>query len=250
MKQDTWCHTTTRAEYGTTGALGSPRAWLRRAFDAPTLDDTTFQPGSITPTEISVAGVWYKQADGYSLPVTGMHRELFRWFEVPEPENMMRPRTRVPLRPAIGLCAAVPMHEVMKWIKIYQAHGAEYTWWNTPQDRAARAADPSAGKPARRHLDHAVVYRMLDAGQTKKEIARQLDFPIENITYVVKKWEAGLPLYEKFNKPQIDAAAMFRDYRAGASCKELADKYVTALAYVYRLIAQEKEKQCQDHNQP
>jgi Mor family transcriptional regulator len=177
-----------------------------------------------------------------------MHRELFRRFEVPEPENMMRPRTRVPLLPAIGLCAAVPMHEVVQWIKIYQAHGATYTWWNTPVNRAARAV--STDKPKRRQLDHAQVYKMLDAGRTLPEIAQQLDFPIENIRYVVKKWTAGLPLYEKWAKPRIDAAAMLGDYLAGASPKELADKYTTALAYVYKLLHNEKEKQCLDHNQP
>ena len=241
MKQDFWTHTTTRAEYGTSGAIGSPRAWLRRAFDTSTLDDTTFQPGSITPTEISVAGLWYKQPDGYSLPVTGMHRELFRWFEVPEPDKMMRPRTQSVLVPAIGLCAAVPMHEVMSWIHIYRQHGATYTWWNTPVNRAQRAVDPSAGKAPRRQLDHAVVYSMLDSGMTLPEIAKQLNFPRENIAYVVKKWTAGLPLYEKFQKPRIDAQILLEDHMSGASPKELADKYTTSLAYVYKLIQQQKD---------
>ena len=248
MKQDTWTHTTTRAEYGTSGAMGSPRAWLRRAFDAPSLDFTTFQPGSITPTEISIAGIWYRQPDGYSLPVTGMHRELFRWFEIPQPEKMMRPRSMVPTVPVIGVCAAVPMHEVMKWIQVYKDHGATYTWWNTPKDSSQRAAQVVVDKPKRRQLDHAVVYKMLDSGKDKKQIAELLGFPIENITYVFKKWQAGLPLYEKFAKPRINPKAMLAEHQAGASPQQLADRHNTALAYVYKLIKQEKDKQCHDHN--
>jgi hypothetical protein len=178
-----------------------------------------------------------------------MHRELFRWFEVPEPEKMMRPKSMPTLVPVIGLCAAVPMHEVMHWLKVYQAHGATYTWWNTPKDSSQRAVVTDVAKPARRQLDHAEVYRMLDAGLARNQIAEQLCFPKENIDYVVKKWRAGLPLYEKWAKPRIDAAALFKEYSAGASPKELADKYTTALAYVYRLIGREKEKQCLDHNQ-
>ena len=254
MKQDTWTHTATRIEYGTNSVLGSPRSWLRRALDAPTLDDTVFQLGSITPTEISVAGIWYKQPDGYSLPITGMHRELFRRFEIPEPVGILqrnsRTADRTALLPVIGVCAAVPMHEVMAWIKIYKDSGATFTWWHTPVDKSMRATDAAAAKAPRRQLDHATVYSMLDSGKTKKEIAKELNFPIENIAYVVKKWESGLPLYEKFAKPRINAAALLRDHLAGASPRELADKYVTALAYVYKLLHQEKDKQCQDHNQP
>lgn len=238
MREDYWTNSKTNTTLNVSGALGSPRAWLKRALDTATLDDTVFQPNSITPTEISVAGIWYRPC---SIPITGMHRELFRRFDIPEPEQIMRPRTRVPLVPAIGVCAAVPMHEVLHWIKIYKAHGAEYTWWNTPVDRSMRAADPSAGKAPRRQLDHAVVYSMLDSGKTLPEIAKQLNFPRENISYVVKKWRAGLPLYEKFAKPRIDARVLLQDHMTGASPKELADKYTTSLAYVYKLIQQQKD---------
>jgi hypothetical protein len=249
MKQDNWTHTTTRAEYGTTGALGSPRSWLRRALDTQTLDDTTFQPGSLTPTEISVAGVWYKQPDGYGLPITGMHRELFRYFDIPAPDQMMRPRTRVPLVPAIGVCAAVPAHEILKWIKIYRDHGATYTWWNTPINRAVRATDPLAGKRERNRLDHSEVYRMLDAGKNRTEISRSLGVPINNIDYVIKKWRLGLVSETIQNKPRIDVPALIRDHDGGATATELAVAYATTPAYVYKLINQSKANKCQDLNQ-
>lgn len=246
MKQDTWTHSTTNAEYGTTGALGSPRAWLRRAFDTATLDDTTFQPGSLTPNEISVAGVWYKETDGFNIPVTGNHRELFRWFDIPAPEQMMRPRTRVPLVPAIGVCAAVPMHEVLHWLKVYKEHGAAYTWWNTPINSAARAANPLAGKRQRRQLDHARVYRLLDAGKNRSEIAELLDFPKENIDYVIRKWKLGISLDTKHQKPRIDVQALIRDHGAGATANDLSVMYGTTPAYVYKLI---KNSKCQNQDQ-
>jgi Mor family transcriptional regulator len=242
MNQNVWTHTNTKAEYGITGAMGTPRAWLRRALAAQTLDDTTFQPGTLTPGEISIGGIWYRPC---SVPITGMHRELFRFFKIPDPENIANPRKQQ-LVPVIGMCAAVPMHEIMNWLKIYKEHNAIFTWWNTPIDANMRAQDPSAGKRIRRQLDHAVVYKMLDAGKNRTEIARLLDFPPENIDYVAKKWKANTPLYEKFAKPRIDAIALIRDYKAGASAIQLADQYNTSQAYVYKLIRNNK---CQDQNQ-
>jgi len=140
------------------------------------------------------------------------------------------------LVPAIGVCAAVPMHEITHWLRMYKEHGAVFTWWNTPVNSAQRAIDPMAGKRQRRQLDHAQVYKMLDAGKTSKEIAQALDFPRENIDYVFKKWKNSVPLDVKYQKPRIDAVALVRDYHAGASPKELADQYNTAVAYVYKLI--------------
>lgn len=247
MKQDYWIHTDSRTEYGTNGALGSPRAWLRRALDTPTLDDTAFLPGSLTPTEISVAGVWYKPDSGFALPRTGAHRELFRYFEIPEPGRMLqrslRAENRTALLPAVGVCAAVPLHEVLAWIKVYKESGAAYTWWNSPVDRAQRAVNPLAGKRTRRQLDHAEVYRLLESGKTCTEISKQLNFPRENIHYVVKKWELGVPLNGKFQKPRIDAVALVSDYRGGATAAALADKYTTSQAYVYKLIGLKKDSQ-------
>jgi Mor family transcriptional regulator len=112
-----------------------------------------------------------------------------------------------------------------------------------------RAVDPLAGRRPRRQLDHAQVYQMLDAGKDRKEISKLLDFPTENIDYVIKKWRAGLPLYEKFQKPRIDAKALMKDFRGGATPKQLADQYNTALAYVYKLIKIQKDLECLDPNQ-
>jgi transposase len=175
-----------------------------------------------------------------------MHRELFRWFEIPEVDKMMRPRTRVPLMPAIGMCAAVPMHEIMKWLKIYREHGAAYTWWNKPVNTSMRAVNPLAGKKERRQLDHAHVYRLLDAGKSKKEISQLLGFPPENIDYVERKWKAGLSLDTAQQKPRIDAVALVQDYANGTSARDLADQYNTSQAYVYKLI---RNHRCQDQNQ-
>jgi hypothetical protein len=203
-------------------------------LDTPTLDDTTFHPSSITPTEISVAGVWYRKPDGYGLPVTGMHRELFRWFEIPEPERMMKSRTKTPLVQAIGVAAAVPMHEITHWLRVYKEHGAVFTWWNTPVNSAQRAADPSAGRRLRRQLDHAQVYKMLDAGKTSKEIAKSLDFPRENINYVVKKWRRGEILKDR--KPHVNQEELFELSRKGVPVSELSQIFDVSPAYIYDLI--------------
>lgn len=236
MKQDTWTHSTTRAEYGVTGAIGSPRAWLRRALDTVSLDDNAFQPSSITPTEISVAGVWYKKPTGYGIPATGTHRELFRWFQLPPPEKMMRARSSVPQVPVIGVAAAVPMHQVMAWIKTYRDSGAEYTWWSTPAPATDRTVSDTGAKPARRIMDHSVIYGLLDSGLSTTQIAHQLKMPRENIHYVVKKWSLGLKLNPDPARPPIDVAAMLADYRGGATVSALAVKYQTTPAYVYKVL--------------
>jgi hypothetical protein len=181
MKQDRWINTKTQVELGTNGALGSPRAWFRRALDSTNVADMTFEPGSLTAHEISVAGIWYKPC---SVPITGMHRELFRFFKVPRPELIVRAAHLVPVMPVIGLCAAVPMHEVMHWIQIYKAHGAAFTWWNAPQDIAVRTAK----SVNRRRTDHEQVFALLDAGLTRIAISEQLDLPLPNLDYIAKKW--------------------------------------------------------------
>ena len=231
MKQDTWVDTHTKIEYGTTGALGSPRAWLRRALNVAFLDETTFRAGSMTPHEISVAGIWYQTPDGYGLPVTGMHRELFRWFEIPEAHQMHRPRNRVRLVPAIGLCAAVPMDQVLHWLDVYREHGAAFTWWHTPSDRAVRVKEE---RPKRRQLDHNRVYDMLDSGMKPIEIGRALDFPTPNIDYVAKKWRAGIPLRER--KSFVDQEELFEASRKGASVPELSERFNVSPAYIYSIL--------------
>jgi len=182
MKQDRWTNTKTQVEYGTNGALGSPRSWFRRALDSNNVADISFEPGALTPHEISVAGIWYRPC---SVPITGMHRELFRFFKIPERHNIARARNLVPNVSVIGMCAAVPMHEVTHWIRVYREHGAAFTWWNTPEDVAIRAAKTVT----RRRTDHEQVFALLDAGLTRNAICEQLDLPMPNLIYIVKKWE-------------------------------------------------------------
>ena len=184
MKEDRWTHTATRAMYGTTSTLGSPRGWLRRAFDSASIDFTTFQAGSITPTEISVAGIWYRPC---SIPITGMHRELYRYFEIPEARLMRRPARTVPCVPVIGMCATVPMSEVLHWVRVYQEHGATFTWWKRPADTALRASDKSS---ERRKLDYEKVFRLLNSGMTRKALCEELDLSTQHADYAIKKWHA------------------------------------------------------------
>lgn len=234
MQQDTWTNTKTNTTLGITGALGSPRGWLRRALDVANLDDTTFHATSITPHEISVAGVWYKPVT--HLPITGEYRELFRWFDIPAEENIYR-RTNKPLLPAVGIAATVPQHEIMHWIKLYQRNGAAWTWWKTPENRSIRASESEKGQ--RRQLDYPTIYAMLDKGMTPTQISHQLDIPTPNIDYVKKKWLAGAPPTVYKNK--INVSALRADYQAGMRAPALAEKYNTSESYVYRMMRGVKE---------
>ena len=182
MEQDKWTNTKTQVVYGTNGVLGSPRAWLRRALDVVNVADMTFETGTLTAHEISVAGIWYRPC---SVPITGMHRELFRFYNVPKPNSIVRATHLVPVVPVIGMCAAVPMSEVLYWLQVYKEHGAAFTWWNTPQDLAVRAAKIAV----RRRTDHEQVFKLLDAGLTKTAICEQLDLPMPNLDYIAKKWQ-------------------------------------------------------------
>lgn len=234
MQEDIWFNTKTNTTHGVTGALGSPRSWLRRALNIANLDEFTFHETSITPTEISVAGVWYMPVKG--LPVTGNHRELIRWFSAPTLDQINRPRTRVPLVPVIGICAAVPMNEVMHWLKVYREAGAAYTWWKTPTNKNIRAVTE---KPRRRQLDHAKVYDMLDSGMKPIDIGRALDFPTPNIDYVAKKWRQGLPLQTR--KSFVNQTELLNACRKGIPVSELAGKFNVSPAYIYNLIKKEPQ---------
>jgi hypothetical protein len=114
-----------------------------------------------------------------------MYRELFRYFQAPEQHNMAKNRNIVPLVSVIGMCAAVPMEEVMAWIQVYKNHGAAFTWWHTPEDRAVRAVKLAS----RRRTDHEQVFRLLDAGLTRTAICEQLDLPMPNLDYIARKWQ-------------------------------------------------------------
>lgn len=183
MKKDVWTNTKTLVEFGTNGPLGSPRAWFRRALDSNNIDDVTFKDGSLTSYEISVAGIWYRPC---SVPITGMHRELFRFYKIPQAHSITRAKSTVPMVSAIGMCAAVPLDEVVSWLQVYRDHGATFTWWSIPQDRAVRAAQPIVSN--RRRTDHNEVFKLLDSGRNTQQISEIMNLPKPNIAYIAKKW--------------------------------------------------------------
>jgi len=231
MREDYWTNTKTNTTLGVTGPLGSPRAWLRRAFDAVSIDDVAFQPGALTPTEISVAAVWYRPVQ--SLPDFGNHRALYRFFDIASPEDLQRNVRREQLYPAIGVAVAVPISEVVQWVKTARASGATYTWWKTPVNKAVRARST---KPQRRQLDHTAVYAMLDQGMTVMAIAEQLDFPRNNIHYVAAKWKKGLHLEPR--RPFLNVDTIIQQRREGVPVKELARIHNSSPAYIYRLLGE------------
>lgn len=227
MREDYWTNTKTNTQLGVTGPLGSPRAWLRRAFNTVSLDDIAFQPGALTPYEISVSAVWYRPAQ---LPETE-HRALYRFFDIPSAEDMQKTRKSSPQVPAIGIAAAVPMNEVLAWIAQAKAAGAAYTWWKTPSDKSPRAV---VEIPRRRQLDHAEVYRLLDQGLSRKEIADRLGYPEPNVYYVSKKWAKGIPVDTRSvwaSRPE-----MIEDFRSGIPVSLLAAKYKKSPSYIHKVV--------------
>lgn len=231
MQQDIWTNTKTSTTSGVTGPFGSPRGWLRRALNEANLDFTTFHETSITPYEISVAGIWYLPATG--LPETGNHRELIRWFDAPTPEHLHRAHNRL-LLPAIGIAAAVPMPEIMFWLKTYRDAGAAYTWWKTPENKSARASDNDSGKPKRRQLDHSAVYNLLESGMRLIDISKKLDIPTSNIDYIARKWRASKPLIDR--QAFTNQAALIAERRSGVPVSQLAIQYNVSEAYIYSVL--------------
>jgi hypothetical protein len=228
MLEDRWTNSKTNTVLGVTGPLGSPRAWLRRAFDAVSLDDTAFQPGALTPYEISVGAVWYRPV---VLPDQGCHRVLYRFFDISNPEDLQRNIKRTHLLPAIGIAAAVPMNEIMAWIAQAKNSGAAYTWWKKPEDKSVRVV---SNRPVRRQVDHTKIYKLLDAGVSKAEIAQRLDYPVHNIDYVFKKWEQSIPLKDR--PAWAIRNDMIEDYRAGMTMPELVQKHKKSPAYIYKIV--------------
>jgi len=249
MNKDYWTNTQTQVEYGVNGVLGSPRAWLRRALESQHADDTAFQPGSITPLSISVGGIWYRPLSGVlpDLP----HPQLYRFFSIPTPDRILASRTKnnLNLVRAIGIAAAVPPHEILQVTRLYRQAGAAFVWWSWPETAAQAAANPLGSSRTRSRLDHNEVYRRLDLGQNRKQIAQDLGVPTNNIDYVVTKWRARNNGAEvaPTPRPRIDAPALVQDYASGMRAVELALKYNTTEAYVYKLI---KQQRCLALNQP
>ena len=228
MKEDSWTNCQTMATLGVTGPLGSPRAWLRRAFDATSLDDTVFHPNSLTPYEISVAGIWYKPC---TLPLADGHRTLYRYFDIPTLTELHRNIRRQTSMPAIGVAVAVPMNHVMSWIKTARASGAALTWWKTPENKSHRATNP---RPARNQLDHARIYQLLDQGLTRGDIAQQLNYPLNNVDYVIKKWEKEIPLTNQ--QTWANKVEMIEDFRSGIPVSLLAAKYKKSPSYIHKVV--------------
>ena len=228
MREDRWTNSKTNTELGVTGPLGSPRAWLRRAFDAASLDDIAFQPGALTPHEISVGAVWYKPC---TLPVTNDYRTLYRYFDIPAVTEIHKNIKQEPLLPAIGVAMAVPVDQIVAWIKLARESGAAYTWWKTPENKSLRVADV---RPKKNQLDHAKIYELLDQGMTRREIAQLLNYPPNNVDYVVKKWTNGIPLSRQ--QPWANKMEMVQDFLAGTPVSVLAEQYKKSPAYIHKVV--------------
>lgn len=225
QNEDYWTNTKTGTMVGVQGSLGSPRAWVRRAYNLHSIEDSAYQPGSLIPTEISVAGVWYRPVT--QLPRTDPHRELFRYYNVVAPEHLIR-AGKHPTYPVIGVAAAVPLAEVWHWLRHYQSMGAALTWWKTPEARVI-AEGKTFNKS--RKLDHAEIYAKLDSGRSVPEIATALDVPRQNIDYIARKWRTGEPVAHS----SIRNHELLNAYHAGVPLEELSLTYKLKPEYIKKL---------------
>jgi hypothetical protein len=134
------------------------------------------------------------------------------------------------LFPAIGVAVAMPMDQVIAWIKTARDSGAAYTWWKTPENRSHRVTDARLKK---NQLDHAKIYQLLDQGLARREIAQQLNYPANNVDYVIKKWTKGIPLSNQ--QTWTKKIEMIEDFRAGVPVSVLAEQYKKNPAYIYKV---------------
>jgi len=228
MKENTWSAVRTARTVGTTSKLGSPRSWLRRAYDVPSLADIVFEPGSLTPGSITVAGIWYRPAQ---LPQLTEH-SLYRFFDLPPVDQIWNTRASGKTVPAVGVCAVVEFKNIMRTIKQFEAGGAEFTWWARPNAEAI----PVSARKYKTKIDHDEVFKHLDAGLTRGEIGNLLDINPNNVDYIRRKWEKQKSGDKTAVKHQyIDKTALHQDLSAKCyTVGELAKKYECSPSYIYR----------------
>ena len=123
MRENYWVNAFTNAEINVNCPAGSPRAWVLKSMGAPS-GELYIQPGSMYPKSVGIAGLWVR--DGARLPDLGKNKTLYRFFDLPE--NLSRPhhQKRNKKQAYIGVCACIPAHEIMMWMKAFKDSGCKW----------------------------------------------------------------------------------------------------------------------------
>lgn len=227
MRENFWINCKTNIELGTNTSAGSPRAWLMRAVGTGQVGDLYLMKGSLHPKSIAVAGLWARTPT-MQLPDMQNNKTLYRFFDLPDPlERGTRARGT---QSYIGMCSAVPSHEILTWMSVFRRTGAAWIWWAHPQK-----GDYYANDRVKQYniLNHEELYQRFESGDTNAQsLADEYSTSKTSIEYVLKKWRSGKPAAKsrKCAPLSVDIREqIIQDIKLGAdSYSSLAEKYNTS----------------------
>lgn len=221
MRPDIWHNCRTHHTVGVNTILGSPRSWVNRSLGVRKAD-YDLHDTSLDPRSVSLAGIWPR---GVSLPDTGAHHALYRFFDLPEDPRYINSGIARDLRPMVGVAMALPGDLVFECSKAW-AGSADWLWWSWPQ--------PHRKKQVHSNLDHQRLYQLFDTGLTHNQVARQENLIPASVKYVWNKWAAG--------KPPVTKARRFNDHdeivqrlQAGFTVTQVANEYSISPVWVYKI---------------
>jgi DNA-binding CsgD family transcriptional regulator len=231
MRENYWVNSLTNTELSVHSPAGSPRAWLLKAVGSPN-GELYVMPGSLHPKTIAVAGLWKR--DNAQLPDTGNNKTLYRFFDIPEKlTSKTHPKYNKKV-PYIGMCVAVPAHEILTWIRAFKASGCVWLWWATPTAEEQLNHEEAVRLDRYRRLDHAEIFQLFDQGRTYQQLAKELNIQLPTIRYIHKKWEANQKPGKSFaplSSEQVDN--IHADLLEGIlTQQQIADRYNTTRATV------------------
>lgn len=243
MELNYWEHTRTGATAGVNKHFGSPRGWINRAYDVKFAHDSASLSSncSLDPREVTAAAIFHRPC---KLPDLGTLRVLYRFFQVPAwyagTASDHRARNRndnTPPISVIGLCVAINGRRMLKWKEEMTAAGAEWIWLDMPQELPRNS--PKIKNRGNKQYNYSEIYALLDQGLGVTEIANRVDGSQPAISYIKKRWLAGLPpkQYKQSRSPvgSLNHDEIVSDRNAGMTLQQVADKHNTSKQTVFSI---------------
>jgi hypothetical protein len=241
MELNHWQHTRTGAVAGVNKHFGSPRGWINRAYDAKFAHDSASVQSTSTldPREVTAAAIFHRPC---KLPDLGNQRVLYRFFYVPSyyagsaSDHRKRNSGDIEYLSVIGLCVALPARSLLKWKDQMTQAGAEWVWVDMPQEM------PKAKNATRQKVNisynYEEIYSMLEKGMTVTEIANSVGGNQPAISYIKKRWVAGLPPKQQKNQRSgpLDHEEIISDRNSGLTLQQVADKHNTTKQTVFSIM--------------